>query len=99
MSDKQLENLFNKIENKKLLVNQRNADLVKEAYLETSKWKAFFSLSGLHWLPDPSRLFTDGPVLFENWLVDAYRNNFNTKKECRSAFRNAIKLSVKEFAK
>lgn len=99
MSNKQLENLILKIKNNKLSVTQRNADLVKEAYLETSKWKAFFQKPVLSGLPDPLGVFTDGPVLFENWLVDAYRDNFNTKKDCRSAFRNAIKLAVKEFAK
>jgi hypothetical protein len=67
-----------------LEVNQRNAERVKDAWIDALQWDELFRKSGLQWLPDPEGL-SEAPQVFEEWLVVAYAGNFKSADEARAA--------------
>jgi hypothetical protein len=76
--------LFKAIQAGTLKVNQRNANAVKMAYCDSIFWNQTFKDAGLDDLPDPDGLSLY-PQVFEDWLVKAYRENFNSEDEVRAA--------------
>jgi hypothetical protein len=79
--------LFKAIEAGNLKVNQRNANSVKEAWIESVYWSEQFKMARLNHLPDPDG-FLSRPEVFEAWLLKAYRENFKSEDEARAALHS-----------
>lgn len=90
------EKLFKAIKNGTLKVNKRNMEAVRHAYCCAIFWDQCCKSVGLDDLPDPDRI-SDYPQVFEDWLVTAFRGNFNSEEETRGALHKLAKL-VREDA-
>ena len=71
-----------------LPATEENAEKVWNAYANALFWGAVFRDAGLEHLPDPEGV-SEEPELLEVWLVEAYRDNFDTEDECRAAIHQS----------
>ena len=92
--DKQVE-FLDRVRSKKLPITEANAKKVKALLVDIWPWEYFFKKSFLGTLPDPGGLYTDGPKVLEDWLVEAYSAN-SSRRECRAAIRSVRKQVLKE---
>jgi hypothetical protein len=94
MNDK-IEELVKVIKAGTLAINQRNANLVRDAYCWSVIWDQAFRDLGLNDLPDPDGI-SEYPQILEDWLAKAFRGNFASEELCRASLHKLREVVIKK---